>query len=124
MPKVLQPGVLYVSETYETAAHLCACGCGTKIRTPLGPTEWAVEATPTGPTLRPSVGNWQQPCRSHYLISAGEVVWAESWTPAEVAQGRQRELARRHSYYNALPARAGGLLFRLRSWLSALRRGR
>jgi hypothetical protein len=92
MPKVLQPGVLYVSVTYGTAAHLCACGCGTKIRTPLGPTEWAVGATPTGQTLRPSVGNWQQPCRSHYLISAGEIVWAEPWRPCEVAQGRQREL--------------------------------
>jgi hypothetical protein len=66
MPKELQPGVLYVSEEFLTAAHLCACGCGAKIRTPLGPAEWSVEEAPQGPTLWPSVGNWQQGCRSHY----------------------------------------------------------
>ena len=42
MPKELKPGVLYVSEEFGAAAHLCACGCGAKIRTPLGPTEWTL----------------------------------------------------------------------------------
>ena len=28
MPKVLEPGVLYVSISYRTASHLCFCGCG------------------------------------------------------------------------------------------------
>ena len=59
MPKELKQGVLYVSEEFGAAAHLCACGCGSKIRTPLGPTEWAFEETDNGPTLCPSVGNWQ-----------------------------------------------------------------
>jgi len=36
MPKELSPGILYVSEEFRTAAHLCACGCGSKVRTPLG----------------------------------------------------------------------------------------
>lgn len=45
MPKVLEPGVLYVSEEFGAAAHLCACGCGAKIRTPLAPTEWTFEDT-------------------------------------------------------------------------------
>lgn len=39
MPTALEPRVLYVSEEFGAAAHLCACGCGSKIRTPLGPTE-------------------------------------------------------------------------------------
>ncbi len=30
MPKVLEPGILYVSEEFGAAAHLCACGCGVK----------------------------------------------------------------------------------------------
>jgi len=68
MPKELKPGILYVSEEFGIAAHLCPCGCGSKIRTPLGPTEWSVEATNSGPSLRPSVGNWQQACQSHYWI--------------------------------------------------------
>lgn len=37
MPKQLEPAVLYISQEFETAAHLCACGCGVKVRTPLGP---------------------------------------------------------------------------------------
>lgn len=59
MPKELHAGMLYVSEEFGAAAHLCACGCGAKIRTPLGPTEWSVEETSAGPTLRPrsAIGN-------------------------------------------------------------------
>ena len=48
MQKDLQPEVLYVSEQFGAAAHLCACGCGSKVRTPLGPTEWSVEETLEG----------------------------------------------------------------------------
>jgi hypothetical protein len=41
MPKELSPGILYVSEKYAVAGHLCACGCGNKVIVPLGPTEWS-----------------------------------------------------------------------------------
>src|SRR5262245_13321790 len=99
MPKELAAGVLYVSEEFGAAAHLCPCGCGSKVRTPLGPTEWSLEETKTGPTLRPSVGNWQQQCRSHYLIDNGEVLWCAAWTPEEIAAGRQREEERSRTYY-------------------------
>lgn len=51
MPKELRPGILYVSEEFDIAMHLCACGCGSKIKTPLGVTEWSAEDTKTGPTL-------------------------------------------------------------------------
>lgn len=57
IPKVLEPGVLYVAEKFDTAAHLCACGCGSKINTPLGPTEWSFKETVKGPSLYPSIGN-------------------------------------------------------------------
>lgn len=78
MPKELKPGVLYVSVEFGIAVHLCACGCGSKIRTPLGPTEWAVEETRSGPTLRPSVGNWQHACQSHYWKRWGKLYGRES----------------------------------------------
>src|SRR5690349_358775 len=81
MPKQLEPGILYVAEEFGAVAHLCACGCGAKIRTPLGPTEWALTETTKGPSLWPSVGNWQKPCRSHYIITGGAVEWAGQWTP-------------------------------------------
>lgn len=120
MPKQLQPNILYVSEEFGTAAHLCACGCGTKIRTPLGPTEWTVEETASGPTLWPSVGNWQQACHSHYVITHGEVTWAEEWTPAQIVNGRRHQEARRRAYYDTLDRRRGGVIRQFWYWLKAL----
>lgn len=117
MPAELQAGVLYVSERFSTAAHLCACGCGSKVRTPLGPTEWTVWATPDGPSVRPSIGNWQRPCRSHYVIDRGRILWAGEWTAAEIEAGRRQESARREAYF-ARRARGG---FWVRLW-RALRR--
>lgn len=113
MPKELQSGVLYVSKEFGTAAHLCACGCGAKIRTPLGPTEWTVKDTKNGPTLYPSIGNWQQACQSHYWIRRGEVIWAEKWTPEQVAAGRANEEERRRDYYDSIYDTRGGILKRI-----------
>ena len=101
MPKLLEAGILYVSEEFHTSAHLCACGCGQKVRTPLGPTEWTIRTDSRGPTLRPSVGNWQLPCKSHYLISNGSVQWSNQWTEKQIHAGRQKEHARRSAYYEA-----------------------
>jgi len=116
MPKQLQPGLLYVAEQFGAAAHLCPCGCGTKVRIPLGPTEWRLEETTEGPSLFPSVGNWQHPCQSHYWIARGEVVWAKQWTPEEIAAGRRREEQRREAYY-AARTRPSTMLGRLGRWL-------
>ena len=120
MPKELEQGVLYVSEEFGAAAHRCACGCGAKIRTPLGPTEWSVEETSAGPTLRPSVGNWQQACQSHYLITRGEVMWVRSWTSEEIADGRRREEDRRREYYEALGRKRAHALQRIWRWVQGL----
>ncbi|MHB9880737.1 DUF6527 family protein [Pacificimonas sp. ICDLI1SI03] len=99
VPKELREGILYVSVEFETAAHLCACGCGEKVRTPLLPTEWQLTGTDAEPTLRPSIGNWQKPCRSHYLITGGDVVWAPAWSEEEVLTGRHGEQLRREAYF-------------------------
>lgn len=116
MPKQLQPGVLYAAEQFGAVAHLCPCGCGTKVRTPLGPTEWTLEETAEGPSLSPSVGNWQHPCQSHYWITRGEVEWAKQWTSEGIAAGRRYEAQRREAYY-AARQRPNGKLGRLRKWL-------
>ena len=102
MPKQLDEGILYVSYEYATAAHLCACGCGVKIRTPLGPTEWNIKQTKDGPSVWPSIGNWQQKCRSHYVIKRGEVIWAESWSEKQIIAGRNREIKRRETHFEDL----------------------
>jgi hypothetical protein len=120
MPKQLAPGILYVSEEFGAAAHLCACGCGSKIRTPLGPTEWALEETETGPTLYPSVGNHQRACRSHYWIRRGEIEWSDKWTTEEIEAGRHAEEQRRRGYYDALDRERGGTLRSLWRWVTRL----
>ena len=113
MPEVLEPGVLYVSEEFDSVLHLCACGCGSKVSTPLGPTEWSFKDTPDGPTLDPSVGNWQLPCQSHYWIWAGRVEWSTKWSPKQIAAGRRHEEDKRRSYYAALDRQRGGWWSRL-----------
>lgn len=101
IPRILEPGILYAAEALGAAAHLCPCGCGEKVRTPLGPTDWRLIESSTGPSLYPSIGNWQFPCRSHYWIWSGEVKWAESWTDAEIAAGRAREQRLTEQYFAA-----------------------
>jgi hypothetical protein len=118
MPDDLELGVLYVSEKYRTAHHLCACGCGARIRTPLGPTEWSFEDAKTGPSLSPSVGNWQQECQSHYWIQEGRVEWAPKWSQKQIIAGRQYEEERRGAYYDRL--HPPGLWRRFWRWVKSL----
>jgi len=120
MPATLEPGVLYVSREYEIAVHLCACGCGSKIRTPLGPTEWSVTVTHNGPTLSPSIGTWQLECQSHYWISDGSVRWAEKWTEEQVLLGREDEKRRLHEYLEAKNPHKSGTVERVWNWLQSL----
>lgn len=99
IPKQLSRGILYVSERYSVAAHLCACGCGNKVITPLGPAEWSFSEEDGLPSLWPSIGNWQLPCRSHYVIGYGRIDWAGAWTDAQILAGRRAEEKRRQAYY-------------------------
>lgn len=101
VPKELEAGILYVAAEFDVAVHLCACGCGTKVTTPLGPTEWQVADTSNGPTVTPSIGNWQLPCRSHYLIKGGSVHWAGQWSEDRINAGRASERRQREAYYAA-----------------------
>ena len=93
LPSKLGPGVLYHSGRFRTAAHLCACGCGAEVVTPIKPGEWRLQERGGRPTLNPSVGNWNLPCRSHYWITDGRVRWARPWSREEIEEGRKREHA-------------------------------
>lgn len=114
MPTQLEPAVLYVSEKYRTAAHLCPCGCGEKVRTQLGDLGWRFTTGRSGPTLNPSIGNWQKPCRSHYFIRDGRVLWQDAWTDEEVLEGRRAEEVRRDTHFRAPPE---GQWVRFKRWL-------
>lgn len=99
IPEKLQVGTLYVTTDRDVAGHLCACGCGQEVITPLSPTDWSITIDQNGATLDPSIGNWAFPCRSHYFIWDGEVVWAGNMSNKAIAQGRQKTQARKLSYY-------------------------
>ena len=93
VPNDLELGVLYVSIPYATAVHLCACGCGIKVVTPISPPEWQLRWDGDTISLHPSIGNWQFPCRSHYWIRRNMIEWARPMTEREIAASRQRDAA-------------------------------
>ena len=88
IPEQLAPGVLYVSRRYSTAAHLCCCGCGLEVVTPLNPAKWQLSERGRGVSLSPSIGNWGFPCQSHYWIDGGQVRWAGAMSPAAISAAR------------------------------------
>lgn len=90
IPVDLAPGSLYISMLFETAVHLCACGCGSRVVTPLGRRDWTLTFDGTV-SLRPSIGNGQQPCRSHYYIRANQIDWMPRITRAATSAARQRD---------------------------------
>lgn len=102
LPKDLEEGLLYVSEEFGVAGHLCPCGCRAKIITPLGPIEWSYKETDEKATLSPSIGNWQIPCKSHYWIRGGQIEWSTLWSNDEIIAGQQEENERRKIFFNDL----------------------
>jgi len=86
IPERPSAGTLYISTDYGTAVHLCGCGCGWEVVTPLSPAGWHIVFDGKSVSLYPSIGNWEFECQSHYWISSGLVVWVRS--------GRARGLSR------------------------------
>ncbi len=76
IPSELKEGELYISIRYGTDTHLCACGCGEKIVTPLKPQGWRLIYDGTV-TLRPSIGSFEIPCQSHYYITQNKIEWLD-----------------------------------------------
>ena len=102
-PKVLEDGVLYVSVEYGSAVHNCFCGCGVKVATPFTPTDWKMTFDGDTVSLSPSVGNWELPCRSHYVIKRNVVHWAGDMTREEIERGRAADRQRKAVYYGERP---------------------
>lgn len=92
IPERLADRTLYISIFYATAAHKCACGCGSEIVTPISPTDWKLIFDGQSVSLHPSIGNWSLPCRAHYFIKNGQIIWAESWSQTRVEAARKYDL--------------------------------
>jgi hypothetical protein len=95
IPKQLQPGVLYISEKYRTASHLCACGCGEKVVTPLSPADWQVRIDGGAVSLHPSIGNWNYACQSHYWVRCNRIAWSGQMSKKQIERVQARDIADR-----------------------------
>ena len=89
IPTELSEGVFYFSAEFQTATHLCCCGCLERVITPIGLSDWSLTIDKNNDvTLHPSVGNWEQDCRSHYWIKRGKVIQSYPMTPSEIERMR------------------------------------
>lgn len=88
VPATLEEGVAYVSMEYASVIHLCCCGCGNEVVTPLSPTDWQLYFDGDSITLYPSIGNWGFHCRSHYWIRGNHIEHDPQWTDHEIEEGR------------------------------------
>ncbi len=91
VPDRLEPGVLYISERFRTCSHLCCCGCGEEVVTPLSEAEWKLTRQGELVSLWPSVGNWDYACQSHYVIERNQVRWAGRMSTRDIARVKQRD---------------------------------
>lgn len=79
IPKNLKDGVLYVCIECKVIVHKCACGCGEKTVTPIDRKYgWIMQYDGQTITLKPSIGNFSMPCKSHYYITESKVQWLEN----------------------------------------------
>jgi len=111
MPRALDSGIVYVSMTYATTAHLCACGCGNKVVLPLHPAQWHLSYDGDCLNLEPSVGNWEFPCRSHYWIRENRIVWDRRWSRKQVDERQHRDAADLDAYFSDAPSNGSADVF-------------
>jgi len=98
MPRELNQGVLYISMEYSLVMHLCACGCGEKVATPLSPEDWKLYYDGDAITLSPSIGNWDFSCMSHYWIRRNKVIFIEKINN----ENKDKKLVKQKEYYNLI----------------------
>jgi hypothetical protein len=100
VPDELEYGVLYVTVEYRTAVHLCVCGCGNKVVTPLSPTDWTLIFDGKSVTLSPSIGNWSFKCKSHYWIRKDHIYNAGKWAEKRIESGRIEARKNKEKYFS------------------------
>lgn len=106
IPDEVAERILYVCMEYATAIHRCACGCGNQVVTPFSPTDWQLTFDGRTVSLKPSIGNWNFPCQSHYFITKGRVRWTPRWTREEIDAGRALDREAKASEHSSIEGRA------------------
>ena len=67
--KLMEERHIYISIQYGVSIHMCLCGCRNKTVLPLHKHEWILTENNKGISFTPSIGNFQLPCKSHYIIT-------------------------------------------------------
>ena len=98
--------------------HLCCCGCGNEVVTPLNPDGWRLTFDGESVSLHPSISNPDMDCRSHYWITRDKVCWVPQW-PAR-KPGSRGDLGQVNDRSQSTVRRITDF-GRLRSWLSILK---
>lgn len=101
IPDKIDESVLYVSYEFNTAIHLCACGCKNKVVTPISPVQWSYTYNGESISLSPSIGNWNFECQSHYWIKNSEIIWSEKWSQKTIKNAQSEEQLEINNFYNS-----------------------
>jgi hypothetical protein len=101
IPEDLERETVYISIRFATASHLCVCGCGNKVVTPIRPTDWKLIFDGKTISLDPSIGNWSFPCQSHYWIRNNRVKWAPKWSREQIERRRHFDEFAKERYFDA-----------------------
>jgi hypothetical protein len=104
VPEQMEPGILYISEENDVVMHLCCCGCGQEVVTPLSPAEWSIRRSGNAVTLRPSIGNGDYACRSHYWITNNQVEWDGPMSKKQIAIVKERDRIDKQRYIDHVNA--------------------
>lgn len=69
----MEEGVIYISIEYGCSQHKCLCGCGeiaTMSLKPAWESGWdLIKHNEEIYSFTPSIGNYNFPCKSHYIIT-------------------------------------------------------
>jgi len=107
VPDELEQGTVYISMRFATASHLCCCGCGNKVVTPIRPTDWKLIFDGKTVSLHPSIGNWSFPCQSHYWINNNRAEWAPQWSREQIERGRSHDSHAKDAYFGSADETTG-----------------
>ena len=123
IPSTLQNGIVYHTEEFEIACLLCACGCGHKI-TLLVPDSHRVIGDSGFATIRPSIGVFDSECKSHYIITEGNVEWLPAFSGVQASKIMNAQIARhveqgelRVSWYHKFGATIRNLAIKIWSFI-------
>jgi|ERR1700676_3304667 len=93
IPNQMREGVVYHTQKFKLAALLCVCGCRHRVVL-LVPDSHQVTSQNGLATIRPSIAVCDGPCKSHYIVTAGQVEWQPAFTAAQATSLMQNQVAR------------------------------